>query len=49
MHDDFTYGFADLRCYGASRHLSGTCTYPMQECPPYFATIVEDFLRDAAA
>ncbi|QTD91819.1 alpha/beta fold hydrolase [Burkholderia anthina] len=23
--------------------------YPMQECPPYFATIVEDFLRDAAA
>lgn len=23
--------------------------YPMQECPPYFAMIVEDFLRDAAA
>lgn len=23
--------------------------YPMQECPPYFATIVEAFLRDAAA
>ncbi|MCA8093966.1 alpha/beta hydrolase [Burkholderia anthina] len=22
---------------------------PMQECPPYFATIMEDFLRDAAA
>ncbi|MCA8431183.1 alpha/beta fold hydrolase [Burkholderia seminalis] len=23
--------------------------YPMQECPPHFAMIVEDFLRDAAA
>ncbi|BAX61711.1 alpha/beta fold hydrolase [Burkholderia stabilis] len=23
--------------------------YPMQECPPHFATIVEAFLRDAAA
>jgi len=22
---------------------------PMQECPPYFAMIVEDFLRDGAA
>ncbi|RQU03838.1 alpha/beta fold hydrolase [Burkholderia cepacia] len=23
--------------------------YPMQECPPYFAMVIEDFLRDAAA